>query len=259
MKVAVSGKGGVGKTTIAASVALILARRGVRVLAVDADPDANLASALGIRGAEQKGIVTIARHQALIEERTGAKPGEMGRMFKLNPEVSDIADRFAFHRSGVDLLVLGAVISGGSGCACPENTLLRSLIRELVLYRDQALVIDMEAGIEHLGRGTAEGVDCLVVVVEPGQRAVDSARRIVSMAGDIGVRDVRLVLNKVRSGEDEHFVRESLPGMTVLGVIPRSDALTAADRDGMSVLDAADPAVLRELEAIADALAGKKS
>lgn len=251
MKVAVSGKGGVGKTTVTAAMALIVARQGKKVLAVDADPDANLASALGIPESKQNDIITIARQKALIEERTGAKLKEYGQMFKLNPEVSDIADRFAYQHNGVSLLVLGAVEGGGAGCACPENTLLRALVQDIVLNRDEVLLLDMEAGIEHLGRATARGVDCLVVVVEPGLRSVDSVRRIARMAGEIGIRDIRLVMNRVRSVDDERYIANELPEYSIIGAIPYSEKLIAADRDGVSVLDAIDNDLLRRFEDIA--------
>jgi len=168
MKIEISGKGGVGKTTLAAALSLLMVQRGRKVLAVDADPDANLASALGISEEKQGTIIPISRQVALIEERTGAKVKQYGQVFKLNPEVSDIADKFAIRHSGVALLVLGAIESGGSGCACPESTLIRALVTDLVLYKDDALVMDMEAGIEHLGRGSARGVDTMIIVLEPG-------------------------------------------------------------------------------------------
>jgi CO dehydrogenase maturation factor len=237
MKLAISGKGGVGKSTLAAALALLLARRGRKVLAMDADPDANLAAALGIFASEQKKIIPIARQAALIEERTGAKVSQYGQIFKLNPEVSDIADRFAYVHQGVALLTLGAVDRGGGGCACPENVLMRALVTDLVLYRDDALVMDMEAGVEHLGRATASGVDRMIIVVEPGQRAVDSTRRILRLAHDIGLKDIRLVANKVTHPEDERFLRDAFPEDGFLGVIPYREEFRRADRDGRSVLD----------------------
>lgn len=250
IKLAISGKGGVGKSTLAGALALLMARNGTKVLAIDADPDANLASALGIDHAAQRAIIPIAARKALIEERTGAKVKQYGQMFRLNPEVSDIADTCAYVKNGVSLLVLGAVESGGSGCACPENVLLRALVQDLVLHKDESLVMDMEAGIEHLGRGTAQGVDTMLVVVEPGQRSIDCARRVHEMARQIGIRDIRVVGNKVHSAADETFIRESLDGIELLGIIPYSDQIQAADRDGRSVLDCAPGAVRKELERI---------
>ena len=241
-----------GKSTLAAALALLLAERGRKVLALDADPDANLATALGIPAAAQEAIVPIARQAALIEERTGAKVRQYGQIFKLNPEVSDLADRFAFHHRGVALLVLGAVQRGGSGCACPENVLLRALVTDLVLYRRDALVLDMEAGVEHLGRATASGVDRMIVVVEPGQRGVESTQRILRLARQIGLSDIRLVANKVCGPGDEAFLKGAFPGETFLGCIPFHEDLRGGDRDGQAVLDGLNPALRDRFEAIVD-------
>jgi CO dehydrogenase maturation factor len=239
MKLAISGKGGTGKSTLAAALALMMAEKGSRVLAVDADPDGNLAAALGVSPAEVSRIVPISRQKQLIEERTGAKINQYGQMFKLNPEVSDIAAGYGTNLKGVTLLVLGAIEAGGSGCACPESVLIRALVADLVLRRNDALIMDMEAGIEHLGRATARGVGTLVVMVEPGQRAVDSAHRVARLAAEIGLRDLRYVANKVASPADEHYVRTALPGCEVVGVIPWSEEIRRAEREGQAVLDRA--------------------
>ncbi len=256
MKLAISGKGGAGKSTLAAAMILLMARRGQKVLAVDADPDANLATALGIPAAEQDKIVPVARQAALIEERTGAKVKQYGQIFKLNPEVSDIADRFAFLHQGAALLVLGAVDRGGSGCACPENVLLRALVTDLVLYNNDALVMDMEAGVEHLGRATASGVDRMIVVVEPGQRAVESTRRILRLARDIGLQDIRLVANKINGHNDETFLKNAFPEEIFLGFIPYREEFRRADRDGTSILDGLSDDLLRCFEDILGHLEG---
>jgi len=237
MKIAVSGKGGVGKTTITAALALTFAENNMNVLVVDADPDANLASALGVLSSAQSGIPTIAAEKALIEERTGAKLKEYGQIFKLNPEVSDIKDSYAYIHRGVSLLVLGAIEGGGTGCACPESSLLRALVQDLVLHKNDLLLMDMEAGIEHLGRATARGVDIFLVVVEPGQRSVDSVKRITEMARQIGIENIAVIANRIRTADDERFIRDSLPGMEIIGTVPFSERLMESDRDGRSVTD----------------------
>jgi len=240
VKIAVTGKGGVGKSTITAALALLAARQGKKVLAIDADPDANLASALGVPRADQKTIVTIADHKRLIEERTGAKVQQYGQIFKLNPEVSDIADTYAYHHRGVALLVLGAVQGGGTGCACPENVLLRALVQDAVLRRDEVLFLDMEPGIEHLGRATARGVTTLVIVVEPGQRSIETYRRIAGMAGEIGLVNIAVIGNKVTSPEDEAMIISAVEHEPLVGLIPYSERFRANDRDGRSALDDLD-------------------
>ncbi|GHV29419.1 carbon monoxide dehydrogenase [Synergistales bacterium] len=242
MKIAVSGKGGVGKSTIASILALMKAELGDRVLALDADPDANLASSLGISHAEQRKIVTISQQIGLIEERTGAKVGQYGQVFRLNPEVSDVADHYAYKHRGVSLLILGAVKAGGSGCACPENTFIRALVNDLVLFKSDALIMDMEAGIEHLGRATSQGVDVMLVVLEPGQRSVDCALLVERMSREIGIRKVMFVANKITGDADRDFLRSSLPKSEIIAFLPWTDDLKKADRDGVSPYDCLDGA-----------------
>jgi len=236
-KVAVCGKGGVGKSTIAAALALTLSRRGEEVLALDADPDANLASALGVPHALRASIVPIARQIALIEERTGATVDNYGKVFKLNPDVKDVAERFGYCHNGINLLVLGAIQQGGGGCACPASTFARALVTDLVLYKNQHLIMDMEAGVEHLGRATTQGVDVLVIVTEPGQRAVDCAQSVVKMASEIGIQRFLFVGNKIAGEEDEAFLKNALPGCEFAAMLSFSDSIRQADRDGVSVLD----------------------
>ena len=237
MKIAISGKGGVGKSTLAAALSLLLARNGQKVLAVDADPDANLAAALGIPVDKQKMIVPISKQIALIEERTGAKVKQYGQIFKLNPNVSDITNKYALNYHGIALLVLGAVEQGGGGCACPENVLLRALVTDLILYKDETLVMDMEAGVEHLGRATARGVDILLVVLEPGQRSVDSANRIIRMANEIDIHNIQLIANKTTNKDDEIFLQKAFPNRKFIANIPYSREILDGDRSGRSVLD----------------------
>ncbi len=254
MKLAISGKGGVGKSSLAAALALLMAKSGQRVLAVDADPDANLAAALGILPEEQKKIIPISQHVALIEERTGAKVKQYGQIFKLNPDVSDIAEKYAYNINNIALLVLGAVEQGGSGCACPENVLIRSLISDLILYKDDSLIMDLEAGIEHLGRATARGVDTMIVVVEPGQRSIDCSHRIIEMSYQIGLKDIRLVANKINGPSDEAFIRETLSDHDLLGIIPYSEEIRKNDRNGLSVLHNINPSTMKCFESILNKL-----
>jgi len=256
MKIAVSGKGGVGKSTVAASIALMLAQKGQRVLALDADPDANLAAALGIPHTAK--INPISAEIALIEERTGAKVNEYGRVFKLNPEVSDVAEKLAFKHNGVELLVLGAVRRGGGGCACPESTFIRALVNDLVLYKNETLIMDMEAGIEHLGRATATGVDVMLIVVEPGQRALDCAGTIITMSKEIGLNNFVIVGNKITCDDDKNYIASQLAGklagMQVAAFLPYSENIRGADRDGISALAGMGDAEQAIIESLIDTI-----
>jgi len=250
MKIAVSGKGGVGKSTVAASIALILAQRGVRVLALDADPDANLAASLGIPKTVK--ITPISKEIALIEERTGAKVDQYGQIFKLNPNVSDVAEKFAVSHNGVELLVLGAVKRGGGGCACPENVFIKALVNDLVLYKNETLIMDMEAGIEHLGRATSSGVDVMIIVVEPGQRSLDCADTVIKMSKEIGLSNFVIVGNKVTGEDDKRFIENGLSGFSVSAFLLYSENIRKADRDGVSALDGMNSEERASLENLVD-------
>lgn len=230
MKIAISGKGGVGKTTFASFLIKALADQGKKVLAIDADPDANLAQALGV--GKDADIVPISEMKEIIEERTEAKVGTMGSFFKLNPKVDDLPEKLSIKMNGIRLMVLGGVKTGGGGCICPESTLLKALIRHIVLARDEAVVIDMEAGLEHLGRGTAMGVDRLVVVVEPGRRSIETAHHVLRLAGDLGIKKLSFVGNKVRSEKDKAFFKEHMPNFDFLGYIPFTTDIIEADLEG---------------------------
>lgn len=235
MKLAVSGKGGVGKTTFSALLIRTLNAQGKRVLAIDADPDANLAAALGIPDADK--IVPIAEMKELILERTEAQPGTIGGFFKLNPKVDDLPDSLSAKLENIKLMRLGGVKKGGGGCICPESTLLRALMLHIVLARDEVVVMDMEAGIEHLGRATASAVDKLIVVVEPGRRSMDTAGNIKKLASEIGLKNIGLVGNKIRGQKDEEFLKKHLSDFEFLGFIRHDEALIEADLDGVSPYD----------------------
>ena len=235
MKLAVSGKGGVGKTTFASLLIRTLDKSGKHVLAIDADPDANLAAGLGIANADQ--IVPISEMEDLIFERTGAKPGSIGGYFKLNPKVDDLPDALSVAKNGIKLMRLGGVKKGGGGCICPESALLRALVMHIVLARDELVVMDMEAGIEHLGRATAKAVDKLIVVVEPGRRSIDTAEHIRKLAGEIGLNHIAVVGNKIRNATDEQFLETHLQDFEFLGFLPYDEALIEADLKGCSPFD----------------------
>lgn len=229
MKLAISGKGGVGKTTLTALFAKAFAKRGYRVLAIDADPDANLAAALGFPTPET--IRPIAEMAELIEERTGAKPGTVGSVFRMNPKVDDLPDKLSAEVDGIRLMRMGTVKKGGGGCICPESTLLRALVQHLLVERTDVVLMDMEAGIEHLGRGTSEFVDRLIVVLEPGQRSIETAAKIRELAEDIRLLKLGAVGNKIRGPEDEAFLEKNVKGIPLLGFLPYRDSIIRADMD----------------------------
>ena len=230
MKIAISGKGGVGKTTLAALLIDYFRGQGKKVLAVDADPDANLALALGVPDPEN--ITPLSEMKQLVAERTDSQPGRFGGMFKMNPKVDDIPEKYSRQLDGVKLIVMGGVKKGGSGCICPESVLLRTLVTHLVLLRDEVVVMDMEAGIEHLGRATAKGVDRLIVVVEPGRRSIETAEHVRQLAKDLGLTKVAIVGNKVRTDQDKEFLQKNLPDLTILGFMPYDDKVIEADLTG---------------------------
>jgi len=235
MKIAVSGKGGVGKTTFSALLIRALSAQNRHVLAIDADPDANLASAVGISSAQD--IVPIAEMKELIHERTGAQPGTVGGFFKLNPRVDDLPEALSARLENIKLMRLGGIKKGGAGCFCPESAMLRALVAHIVLARDEVVVMDMEAGIEHLGRATAQAVDKLVVVVEPGRRSIDTAGHIRDLASEIGLTRITMVGNKVRGDSDRAFLEKELADFEFLGFLPYDNTLIEADLSGVSPYD----------------------
>jgi CO dehydrogenase maturation factor len=237
MKLAITGKGGVGKTTLAALLAQTFANMNGEVLAVDADPSPCLAGALGFSAEQRAGLTPISKMDELIYERTGARPGTLGGFFTINPRVDDIPERFSVVHGGVRLLEMGAVDIGGSGCICPESAMLKTLFTHLLFRKDEVLILDMYAGVEHLGRATVDFVDAMLVVVEPTRRSLGTAAQIKSLAADIGLTRLWLVGNKVRSEEEAAFLAAETPGIPVLGMLPANFAVQEADRLGIAVYD----------------------
>lgn len=254
MKIGVSGKGGTGKTTLVSLIARTLAAEGKPVLAVDADPALNLALSLGFPKSAYQKITPIAELKALISERTETQAGVPAAFFKLNPTVADIPEKYWAEHDGVKLLIVGTVMVGGAGCACPENTLLRNLMRHLIVEREETVILDMEAGLEHLGRGTVEAMDALLVVVEPSVKSLDLAHRIEELAGDIGVKRVLFVANKVSDEADETAIRSALRSEKLVGLIHYDEGLRDADLKGTAAYPAASPTTLNSIHNIVTAL-----
>jgi CO dehydrogenase maturation factor len=252
MKIAISGKGGVGKTTLAALLIKYFRDQGKKVLAVDADPDANLALALGVPDPDN--IIPLSQMKEMVAERTESRPGTMGGFFKMNPKVDDIPEKYSRELDGIKLIVMGGVKKGGSGCICPESVLLRTLVTHMVLLRDEVVVMDMEAGIEHLGRATAQGVDKLIVVVEPGRRSLETARHVKKLAEDLGLHKVAVVANKIRGPADEAFLKRNLPDLPILGFIPFNEKIIEADLGGRPPYE-----TIPELLEVAKSIAGQLS
>lgn len=238
LRIAVTGKGGVGKTTVAAGICAELAERGYEVLALDCDPDSNLAGALGCPLSAMEALQPLSSLADLIEERTGARPGGYGGMFKLNPHVSDIPDTHCYRHGRIKLLVTDTIDQGGSGCACPQNVLIKRVVGEVLVRRDEAVVMDMEAGLEHLGRATAGSVTAMIAVVEPGRRSLSTAMSVCALAADIGVTGFYVLGNRFDSEADfEGFVTPFVPAARRLGWLPHDPAIARADLLGAGVVD----------------------
>ena len=252
MKVAITGKGGVGKTTLASTLARLYAAEGRTVLAADVDPDANLGLALGFTPEEVDSIIPISKMRKLVEERTGANAAN--KFFKLNPYVADIPDEYAKEINGVKLLVLGSVDVGGSGCVCPEHVMLKAILASLTYRKNDVVIMDMEAGLEHLARGTAANMDQFIVVIEPGARSVQTYRNVKRLANDLGIKRVRVVANKVRDERDEEFIKQNIPAEDLLGFIHYNLEIMDADRNGQSPYDYSPKAIdeIRKIKAVLD-------
>jgi len=250
LKLAITGKGGTGKTTVAGLLAYYFKEDGYQVLAVDADPDANFASAIGIPLEKQSSILSISKEHQLIQERTGAKARQFGQLFKMNPVVNDIPDKYLVKHSGIKLLVLGAIQKGGSGCACPENVFLRSLLSEIILSRDEVIIVDMEAGIEHLGRATAQKIDMMIITIEPGVRSLLTAQNIMKLAKDIGISSFGIIGNKIQEEKQKIWLRNQIPHDLILGIISYHRSIQEADFNHRPVLASLDGKLKNEFKGI---------
>jgi len=254
MKLAITGKGGTGKTTIAGILAHYYKNDGYKVLAVDADLDSNLASAIGIPAEKASSIIPISEQRKLIKERTGASPGQFGQLFKMNPTVHDIPDEFCIDYQGIKLLVMGAIRKGGSGCACPENVLLRSLLSEIILNRDEVIIVDMEAGIEHLGRATAGSIDKMIIIVEPGSRSISTAKTIMRMAKEIAIQSLVIVGNKIQDEKQKDWISKKFSQDQILGMISYHEIIRDADLLQQPLIELLDEKLKREFEKIYQAI-----
>ena len=237
MKLAITGKGGVGKTTLTALLAFAYAEKNNTVLAIDADPSPCLGDALGFPTELLKGIRPIAEMEDLILERTGAQKGTYGGYFKINPRTDDIPDKYSALHRGIRLLELGAVELGHEGCICPESVLLKSLVSHILLYRNEVVLLDMYAGVEHLSRATTDAVDMMLIVAEPTARSLGTAAQIRDLAGGLHVQNLYLVGSKVENQADRDFIRENSPGLPVIGYLSADPAVREADRTRQAVYD----------------------
>lgn len=234
MRVAVSGKGGVGKTLVAGGLAAFLAKKGFKVLAIDADPSPNLALTLGLK--ILGGLEPLAQDEELIRAKTSTGyPG----VYHLSFRVDDVIENYAVKTPlGVDLLVMGTVKSAGEGCTCPANAFVRALTGHLMIRKGEAIVMDMGAGLEHLGRGTAKHMDCMLTISEPSIKSLETARKIHELSLELGIKKVFLVGNKISGAKDERtilgFAEEH--GMRVMGLIPYDQKVVEAEREGKSPL-----------------------
>lgn len=238
MKVAISGKGGVGKTTIMALLADQLRRTGKEVLIIDADPSPHMAQTLGFNNIDK--IIPIAEMTTLLVERSGKTAGSP--FYQINPQVNDLLEKFMVEENGLRLMVLGAIQVGDGGCACPENNVLRRMLTKLLLTDSQVVLLDMEAGVEHLGRGTIAGIDHLLIVVNPTRSSVRTALKIKKLAEDVAIPKISFVGNLVADDTDSEFLIESL-GNVPVAFFPNLMAVKKAERDGKPITSVAEQLV----------------
>lgn len=224
MKIAVCGKGGVGKSTVSAFLIQALLEKGKKVLAIDADPSPHLGRLLGFK---QENITPIAHMKELLNERSQRD----GPFYNLNPKVDDLPEKFMLKKGKLNLMVLGAIEQGGAGCACADNAVLRNLLNMLLLSDNEDIVLDMEAGVEHLGRGTISSVDHILIVVQPYRGSMETAKKIKKLASDLKINSLHIVANGCQDKNDERFIEETC-GVSPIGVFPFSSKAREAERKG---------------------------
>jgi CO dehydrogenase maturation factor len=235
VKIAIGGKGGVGKTTVCAVWAQLFAESGFDVLAIDADPNANLALAFGI--ASEQNPEPLIRMKDLIAERTGTNKDAIGAYFRLNPKVSDLPERYWFEVKGLRLLVLGAITQAGAGCACPEGAFLKAMLRHTILERREVVLVDLAAGVEFMGRASVQGIDALVLVVEPGGRSIETANSMAKMAGELGIQCIAAVANKINNDAETELIRSQLDGINLIGAVQYQQAVRLSDLQRQPVFE----------------------
>ncbi|MFH1287606.1 MAG: AAA family ATPase [bacterium] len=253
MKIAVSGKGGVGKTTLVSLLAFVFASKGNKVLAIDADPDSNLGLSLGLSLKETKDILPLSEMKELIAERTGTKPGISNPFFKMNPKVDDIPEKYGKSiNNDIKLLVLGGLKTGGAGCFCPENALLKTLLKHLLVNREEIVLIDMEAGIEHLSRGTAQSVDALIIVIDSGIKSLQTAYTIERLAKELTIKNIFIVVNRIRTDEEKKKVQDEIK-LPILGFISFDQDILKQDQIGNYRFDK-NSKIVEEINSIVNSL-----
>ena len=251
IKIAIGGKGGVGKTTVCAILAQLYAESGFDVLAIDADPDTNLASALGV--ACEQSPEPLINMKELIAERTGTGKDAVGSYFRLNPNVSDLPEKYWHESNGLKLLVLGAITQAGSGCACPEGAFLKALLRHTILQRQEMVLVDLAAGVEFMGRASVQGIDALVLVVEPGGRSIETANNMAKMGRELGIEVVAAIANKITETAETDTIKRQLRNVDLLGNLRYSRAMQQADLGRAPALGA-DAEITKELEQVKNKL-----
>jgi len=243
MKIAVSGKGGVGKTLIAGVLADFFVKKGFKVLAIDADPSPNLALTLGLSLDEASKIVPVSENTQLLESKTGTS---FAGVYRLSFSVDDIVEKFAVKSPyGVNLLVMGTVRSAGGGCTCPANAVIRALLQHLFVERDEVVVMDMEAGVEHMGRGTAKHVDTMLIVADPSLKSMETARKIYGLAAEAGIKKAFIIGNKIRNSSESGLIQRFAADnkIPILDLVPHDEQILKADMQGETPLKYAEDSV----------------